>query len=216
MAQTIDRRGFNAQTVMRLAGLTHRKLVYLDKTGLLKPSIRPATGSGSRRIYSFDDLVSLRAVAEMRRAGLSLQAVRGVVELLRRKHKKPLASLSLIPQGKRVFVRTSMPRTLEELTSGGQLTMFLPVEEIVRQLTEKVTEISAPQLFKVRVAGRDYQAVATPDLEAGGFSIEVPELPGCFSEAETLREARREVREAIEGVLGAGMPVGSAAKRSAR
>jgi DNA-binding transcriptional MerR regulator len=213
---TSGRQGFNAQTVMRLTDLTHRKLVYLDKTGLVKPSIRPATGSGSRRVYSFEDLVGVRAVAEMRRAGLSLQAVRGVVEHLRKRNKKPLARLSLTLQGTRVFVRTDTSRTLEELTAGGQLTMFLPVEEIVRQLNEKVTEIGAPQTFTVRVAGRDYHAVATPDLEAGGFSIKIPALPGCFAEADTIREAKREARESIEAILGAGVAVGTSARRAAR
>ena len=215
MAPTGTRHGFNAQAVMQLAGLTHRKLVYLDKTGLVRPSVRPATGSGSRRVYSFQDLVGLRVLADMRRAGLSLQAVRGVVEHMRA-HRKQLASLQITLQGRRVFIRTDNPRTLEELTAGGQLTMVLPVGEIVRQLGERLTQIRAPRPFTVCVGGHSYHCVATPDLEVGGFSIEIPALPGCFSEADTMREARAEAREAIEAHLGVEAVPSAPSKRAVR
>jgi len=37
--------------------------------------------------------------------------------------------------------------------------------------------------------------------EEGGFWAEVPALPGCFSQGETVEELRANVREAIEGWL---------------
>lgn len=209
-------RGFNSQAVMRLTGLTHRKLVYLDRTGLVKPSIRAAAGSGTRRVYSFDDLVGLRALAEMRQAGLSLQAVRSVIAHLRKHQTKPLGSISLILEGKHVFVRTDSPRTLEELTAGGQFAMVLPVESIVERLNQQVTEIAAARAFTVRVGGHDYRAEAMPDLEVGGFSIRFPDVPGCFSEADSMRQARQAAREAIEAHLGAGTSAGTRTRRAAR
>ncbi|HEY3968293.1 MAG TPA: type II toxin-antitoxin system HicB family antitoxin [Planctomycetaceae bacterium] len=38
----------------------------------------------------------------------------------------------------------------------------------------------------------------------GGFTVLVPALPGCISEGETLDEARRNIREAIELYLEPG------------
>jgi predicted RNase H-like HicB family nuclease len=32
----------------------------------------------------------------------------------------------------------------------------------------------------------------------GGYSVEVPELPGCFTEGDTFEEALANAREAIE------------------
>ncbi len=49
----------------------------------------------------------------------------------------------------------------------------------------------------VRVA---ITALLYPEPE-GGFSIVVPALPGCFTEAETIEEARVQVRDAAEGWL---------------
>jgi predicted RNase H-like HicB family nuclease len=34
--------------------------------------------------------------------------------------------------------------------------------------------------------------------DEGGFTAYVPALPGCISEGDTLEEARRNIREAIE------------------
>ncbi len=35
------------------------------------------------------------------------------------------------------------------------------------------------------------------DAEEGGFWVEVPSLPGCFSQGETVEEALDNVRDAI-------------------
>jgi predicted RNase H-like HicB family nuclease len=39
------------------------------------------------------------------------------------------------------------------------------------------------------------------NAEEGGFWAEVPALPGCVSQGETIDEVRTNVREAIEGWL---------------
>ena len=44
-------------------------------------------------------------------------------------------------------------------------------------------------------------AVVRPEPEAGGFSAEVPALPGCYTQGETLEEVQANLREAAEGWL---------------
>ena len=44
--------------------------------------------------------------------------------------------------------------------------------------------------------------------ESGGYWAEVPSLPGCVSQGETIEEIRENVREAIEAWLEAGEPEG--------
>lgn len=34
--------------------------------------------------------------------------------------------------------------------------------------------------------------------EEGGYTVVVPELPGCISEGDTLEEARQNIQEAVE------------------
>ena len=42
--------------------------------------------------------------------------------------------------------------------------------------------------------------------EEGGYWAEVPALPGCLTQGETMDEVRENLREAIEGWLEAGTP----------
>ena len=43
--------------------------------------------------------------------------------------------------------------------------------------------------------------VVVHEAEEGGFWAEVPAIPGCASQGETLDELLRNVQEAIEGCL---------------
>lgn len=44
----------------------------------------------------------------------------------------------------------------------------------------------------------EYTVLLTPDEESGGFVVEVPALPGCVTQGDTLEEAKRMAKEAIE------------------
>jgi predicted RNase H-like HicB family nuclease len=191
---------------VKLAGVTYRRLDYWARTGLVGSSIREAAGHGSRRVYSFEDLVALRVVARLLDAGVSLQAVRRAVEYLKRHTERPLNTLALAAKRNRVFVLTGNPAKIIEATAQGQVVIAIDVEPIVKDLRADVTELSAVREIDMRVRGRSYRAVLTPDLEVGGYTIEVPELPGCITEGDTLREARRMAREAIEAWLDAAAP----------
>ena len=46
----------------------------------------------------------------------------------------------------------------------------------------------------------EYMVRLTPE-EEGGFSVGVPDLPGCFTEGETIEDALDMAREAIDGWL---------------
>jgi predicted RNase H-like HicB family nuclease len=49
--------------------------------------------------------------------------------------------------------------------------------------------------------------------ESGGFTVTVPELPGCITQGRDRKEALKHVQEAIEGFLEAlvieGLPIPS-------
>ncbi|WP_319578177.1 type II toxin-antitoxin system HicB family antitoxin [uncultured Methanospirillum sp.] len=44
---------------------------------------------------------------------------------------------------------------------------------------------------------QEYTIIIHP-AEEGGFWVEVPTLPGCFSQGESIEEAMRNVKEAID------------------
>ena len=57
----------------------------------------------------------------------------------------------------------------------------------------------APQTIRVTV---NLTALIFPEPEAGGFSAEVPALPGCYAQGETLSEVETNLHEAVEGWIG--------------
>lgn len=66
-------------------------------------------------------------------------------------------------------------------------------------------------MVAVHVGARVYTVLLVPDEEMGGYSVEVPTLPGCFTQGDTLEEALANAREAIqchiEGLEKDGEPV---------
>jgi DNA-binding transcriptional MerR regulator len=194
----------------RAVGISYRQLDYWDKTGLVRPSIKQARGKGSRRIYSFEDLVELRVIAQLLGIGVPLAAVRKAARYVRQHFAdlvRPLVRLALVAEGKRVLVRTTDGKALIDASSGGQVVISFSVAPIAEALRGKVTDLQAPRSLNVRVGQRTFAAVLTPDLAAGGYSIEVPELPGVITEADTIPEARKMVADAVRLWLSAAVPV---------
>jgi DNA-binding transcriptional MerR regulator/predicted RNase H-like HicB family nuclease len=195
----MDSTGFNADTVQRLTGITYRQLDYWDRTGLVRPSIRGAQGKGSRRVYSFQDVVEVRVVSRMLASGVALPTVRKAVRYLTQHFEhvvRPLAQLTLVADGKRVLVKMEDRRHMVDATAGGQVVIAVAVAEIAEEIKNTVVELSSPREITFKLRGRSFRAVLTPDLEAGGFTVEVPALPGLITEADSIAEARRLVRDA--------------------
>ena len=57
----------------------------------------------------------------------------------------------------------------------------------------------SPFCAKIRVV--ENFAIIIHQEREGGFWAEVPALPGCYSQGETIEELKTNIREAIEGVL---------------
>lgn len=74
-----------------------------------------------------------------------------------------------------------------------------PVASPARPGIEGSSEGAHPVTIEVRVR---LQALAIPE-PTGGYSIIVPALPGCFSDAETIEEAQANAVEAAELWLAA-------------
>ena len=47
---------------------------------------------------------------------------------------------------------------------------------------------------------KKYNVILEPQAE-GGYTVYVPDLPGCISEGETVEEAMRMIQDAISGYV---------------
>jgi hypothetical protein len=53
--------GFSGTRTAQIVGISYRQLDYWARTDLIRPSLSDAKGSGSRRRYSYRDLLELRS-----------------------------------------------------------------------------------------------------------------------------------------------------------
>jgi DNA-binding transcriptional MerR regulator len=136
--------GFGRETVMRTTGITYRQLDYWARTGLLRPSIQDAAGSGSRRRYSFQDILQLRIMKRLLDAGISLQQIRSAVKYLRTDMQTPLEEVVLISDGKSVNAVTSGDEVVD-LLANGQGVFAIAVGKVYQELQGQVAEIRAAE-----------------------------------------------------------------------
>lgn len=111
--------GYRGVIACKAAGITYRQLDYWARTGLVEPSVRSASGSGSQRLYGFRDILVLKVVKRLLDTGVSLHQIRLAIEHLRERGVDDLAEVTLLSDGASVFECTS-PTEMFDLLQGGQ------------------------------------------------------------------------------------------------
>jgi tetratricopeptide (TPR) repeat protein len=94
---------YTARDVARIFGLHESRVRYWAQTGFVGPSAR----EGGRGVYTFQDLISVKAAKELLERGVTLQRARKSVEALRAQLPqvdRPLTRLRVIADGERVVV----------------------------------------------------------------------------------------------------------------
>ena len=111
--------GYRGATACSAAGISYRQLDYWARTGLVEPSIRTASGSGSARLYGFRDILVLKIVKRLLDAGVSLQNIRTAVNHLRNRGVTELERITLMSDGASIYECAS-PDEIIDLLAGGQ------------------------------------------------------------------------------------------------
>jgi DNA-binding transcriptional MerR regulator len=96
--------GYSGTQAAKIVGITYRQLDYWARTDLLRPSLAEATGSGSRRRYSYRDLLELRVIKTLLDAGIRLESVRDVFTYLRRHVTTDIAAAHIVISGHQVLL----------------------------------------------------------------------------------------------------------------
>lgn len=133
--------GFRGPQVCNIVGITYRQLDYWARTKLVPPSIRPAQGSGSQRLYSFADLVDLKLIKKLLETGVSLQRVREAIEYLHAVGGDS-AGMTIASDGKSVYACKS-PEDIYDLLMGGQGVFGIAIDPVLAELKGSVSELRA-------------------------------------------------------------------------
>ena len=125
--------GYRGPVACAAAGITYRQLDYWARTGLVEPGVRPATGSGTQRLYGFTDILVLKIVKRLLDTGVSLQQIRSAVQFLRDRGVDDLAGITLMSDGASVYECTSADEVVD-LVQGGQGVFGIAVGRVWREV----------------------------------------------------------------------------------
>ncbi|MCL4449111.1 MAG: MerR family transcriptional regulator [Actinobacteria bacterium] len=159
---------FSGPQVCKIVNISYRQLDYWATTGLLTPSIKDANGSGSRRLYSYEDLLELKVIKRLLDAGISLGSCRKAIRCLRDNLGNSLRSASLVLTGTN-SVMAKNGNEITDLLKGGQgVFNIVPLAGVVQELEAAVYDLAKArqQIEKSADEDRPNLAVQPPNKTA--------------------------------------------------
>lgn len=165
--------GYRGVTACAAAGITYRQLDYWARTGLVEPTVRSASGSGSQRLYGFRDILVLKIVKRLLDTGVSLHQIRIAVEHLRERGVEDLAQITLMSDGASVYECTSSDEVID-LVQGGQGVFGIAVGRVWREVEGELAQLPSERP----------DDASTSDTTSG-------EGPGADDELSRRRQVRR-------------------------
>ena len=122
-------RGYRGTVAAKVAGITYRQLDYWARKRIVEPSIKASHGSGSRRLYSFKDVVILAVLKRLLDAGVNLVNATNTVNYLERRTVGQLEHVTVVCDGDQV-TECSGPDQVFALMQSGRAVFAISVGAI--------------------------------------------------------------------------------------
>ncbi len=143
--QDLSQQVYTTKEVAYISGFTVRQIGYWAQQGIIVPSIQKAHGSGSRRYYSFEDLLQLRFIRQLMKHGWSLQKIREAIARLRDVMGDPNSlQKAVLVHGSQTILAICKTKEgerilLDTLDPGGQQVMWIYLETLEEETKQSVT-----------------------------------------------------------------------------
>jgi len=121
-----------------VVGASYNQLVYWDKTGLVKPSVRAASGRGSRRRYSVEDIFELKILMKLLDSSVSLQRIRSSFRFIRQQYRT-LSSFVVLTDGKTVYFYEDYDVLVDTLKQG-QTVLRIAVQDLIADVQTRLAK----------------------------------------------------------------------------
>lgn len=128
---------FSASQAAEIVGITYRRLDYWARTDLVRPSGSEATGSGSRRSYTYRDLLELKVIKKLLDAGIKLESIRDVFAYMREHVDTDIAAAHLVIDGSSV-VLCNGDELIDVLKHGQGVLNILPMSGVRDEVDRRI------------------------------------------------------------------------------
>jgi DNA-binding transcriptional MerR regulator len=135
---------YDSKTASSIVGVSLRQLQYWDERDFIRPSVKLADGRGTKRLYSFHDLICLKVIKDLAYHGFSLQKIRRCLKPLKDNSahtERPAESLKYLTDGEELFVITNDRRKILDAIER-QFVVSLGIGSLVRELDGRVKRIA--------------------------------------------------------------------------
>lgn len=133
--------GYSGKSTAEIVGITYRQLDYWARTDLIRPSLTDASGSGSRRQYSYRNLLELKVVKNLLDSGIRLEQVREVFAYLQDELGEDIATANLVVNGAQPMLVRSGEEVIDLLQNGQGVLNILPLSGVIDELDEAIVEL---------------------------------------------------------------------------
>ncbi len=133
--------GFSGKRTAEIVDITYRQLDYWARTDLVRPSLAEATGSGSRRLYSYRDLLELKVIKSLLDAGIRLEQVRKVFAYMRNQLGEDVASANLVIDGSNSVLVNTGEELIDLLQNGQGVLNVLPLAGVKEEVDARIVSL---------------------------------------------------------------------------
>ncbi len=144
--------GFSGTQAANVVGITYRQLDYWARTDLIRPALTDASGSGSRRRYSYKDLLELRVIKTLLDAGLKLESVRLVFDYMREHVDTDIAAAHLVINGSSVILARGS-ELIDVLAKGQGVLNVLSLAGVKSEVDAQLVPLQAEMLERAAAVG---------------------------------------------------------------
>jgi len=136
-----DDNSFSGARAAEIVGISYRQLDYWARTDLVRPSIVDAKGSGTRRRYSYTDLLELRVIKSLLDAGIKLENVRDIFANLREHLGGDITSANLVIEGASAVLIQSDGELIDLVKKGQGVLNVLPLGGVRQEMDARIREL---------------------------------------------------------------------------
>ena len=136
--------GYSGTRTAEIVGITYRQLDYWARTDLVRPALTDAKGSGSRRQYSYKNLLELKIIKQLLDAGLKLEMVRDVFENLRDQVGDDIASANIVIDGTSAVLARDDGELIDLVRRGQGVLNVLSLGRVAEEVDASVRLLHEP------------------------------------------------------------------------
>jgi DNA-binding transcriptional MerR regulator len=145
---------FSGKRAAEVVGISYRQLDYWARTDLIRPSLADAHGSGSRRRYSYRDLIELKLIKTLLDNGIKLESIRNAFEYVRDQLGEDLSSAKLVLSGSSAVLVRENDELIDVVSKykGQGVLNFLDLGDVTKEVDSAIVDLFPEQAAPRKVA----------------------------------------------------------------